>query len=284
MPGPRSPTASRRELGFRLRALRTHERLTSQQVADLLGVSRWKVSRLETGKRGASEADIARLCDLYQVSQEQRSELIELAAEGKERLSWPRSLPDAAYFDLELKAQSISDYGLAVVPGLLQTPDYARELVRAGGPALTARDVDKRVQTRIIRQDRLLSGSIPRFAAVLDESVLHRVVGNAAIMRAQLRRLLELSRLPNVTIRVVPFDAGVVPAGVNKFIVMKFGRPDAANMVFIEDLTARHYLEAPNDVETYSAIFATLTDLSADLDASRAMILAKLTAYESRTA
>ena len=130
MPGPRSPTASRRELGSRLRALRTHERLTSQQVADLLGVSRWKVSRLETGKRGASEADIARLCDLYQVSQEQRSELIELAAEGKERLSWPRSLPDAAYFDLELKAQSISDYGLAVVPGLLQTPDYARELVR----------------------------------------------------------------------------------------------------------------------------------------------------------
>ena len=130
----------------------------------------------------------------------------------------------------------------------------------------------------------MLSGSIPGFAAVLDESVLHRVVGNVAIMRAQLRRLLELSRLPSVTIRVVPFDAGVVPAGVNKFIVMKFGRPDAADMVFIEDLTARHYLEAPNDVETYSAIFATLTDLSADLDASRAMILAKLTAYESRTA
>ena len=126
MPEAESPTASRRELGSILRDLRRRDRLTSQQVADWLGASRWKVSRLETGQRGASEADIARLSDLYQVSQEHRSRLIELAAEGKERVSWPRSLPDAAYFDLELKAESISDYGLAVVPGLLQIPDYAR--------------------------------------------------------------------------------------------------------------------------------------------------------------
>jgi transcriptional regulator with XRE-family HTH domain len=283
MPEPGSPTASRRELGSMLRALRARDRLTAQQVADRLEVSRWKVSRLETGKRGASEADIARLCDLFQVSQEQRSRLFQLAAEGKERVSWPRSLPDAAYFDLELKAESISDYGLAVVPGLLQVPDYARALVRAVGPALTAKEVEKRVQTRIARQDRLLSGSIPHFAAVLDESVLHRVVGSAAVMRAQLRRLLEMYQLPNVTIRIVPYEAGSVPAGVNKFIVMKFGRPDAADMVFIENLTARHYLEAPEDVRTYSAIFETLTGLSADLSASRAMILAKLTAFESRT-
>jgi Domain of unknown function (DUF5753) len=151
------------------------------------------------------------------------------------------------------------------------------------GPTLTAKAIEKRVQTRIARQDRLLFGSIPHFVAVLDESVLHRVVGSAAVMRAQLRRLLEMSQLPNVTIRIVPFDAGVVPAGVNKFIIMKFGRPDAADMVFIEDLTARHYLEAPDDVETYNTIFATLCDLSADLDASRAMTLAKLTAFESRT-
>jgi transcriptional regulator with XRE-family HTH domain len=275
--------ARRRELGSMLRALRTRDALTSQQVADWLGVSRWKVSRLETGQRGASAADIARLCDLYQVSHEHRARLIELAAEGKERVRWPRSLPDAAYFDLEVEAASISDYGLAVVPGLLQIPGYARALVRAGGPALTPKDVETRVQTRIARQDRLLSGSIPHFTAVLDESVLHRVVESATVMQAQLRRLLEMSQLPNVTIRIVPYDAGVVPAGVNKFIVMRFGRPDAADMVFIEDLTARHYLEAPNDVETYTTIFQSLTDVSADVNASRAMILAKLTAYESRT-
>lgn len=256
--------------------------MSSQEVADSLGVSRWKVGRLENGQRGASEADIARLCDLFRVDEEGRSRLIDLAAEGKERTWWSRRLPDADYVGLEEEAESISDYGLAVVPGLLQTPEYARALVRAGGPTLTPKVIEERVQTRMARQDRLRSGVIRHFAAVLDESVLHRVVESPAVMLAQLRRLLEMSRLPNVSIRVVPYDAGVVPAGVNKFIIMRFARPDIADMVFIEDLTARRYIEAPNDVETYTAIFQALTDLSADSDASMAMTLAKLTAYESR--
>lgn len=282
MPPTGSPTARRRELGFLLRSLRAASGLTSQQVADQLGVSRWKVSRLENGQRGASEADIARLCDLYQVDEDHRSRLIELAAEGKERAWWSRRLPDADYVGLEAEAQSISDYGLAIVPGLLQTPDYARALVRAGGPALTPKAVEDRVQTRIARQARLLSGAIPTFVAVIDESVLHRVVESPAVMLAQLRRLLEMSQLPNVTIRVVPYDAGAVPAGVNKFIILRFARSGIADIVFIEDLTTHRYLETPNDVETYSVIFQTLTDLSADPDASMAMILAKLISFESR--
>ena len=282
MPPTGSPTARRRELGFMLRSLRVGSGLTSQQVADRLGVSRWKVSRLETGQRGASQADIALLCDLYQVGEEHRSRLIELAAEGKERAWWSRRLPDADYVGLEAEAESICDYGLAVVPGLLQTPDYARALVRAGGPILTSKVVEDRVQARMARQGRLLSGAIPGFAAVLDESVLHRVVESPAVMFAQLRQLLEMSRLPNVTIRVVPYDAGTVPAGVNKFIILRFARPGIANVVFIEDLTTHRYLAAPNDVETYSVVFQTLTALSADPDASMAMILAKLTSYQSR--
>jgi transcriptional regulator with XRE-family HTH domain len=265
-----------------LRSLRAGSGLTSQQVADWLGVSRWKVGRLETGQRGASEADIARLCDLYQVDEEHRSRLIELAAEGKERAWWSRRLPDADYVGLEEEAESISDYGLAVVPGLLQTPDYARALVRAGGPALTPKVVEERVQTRMARQDRLISGAIPSFATVLDESVLHRVVESPAVMMAQLRQLLDRSRLPNVTIRVVPYDAGAVPAGVNKFIVLRFARPGIDDVVFIEDLTTHRYLTTPDDVETYSVIFRTLTNLSADPDASMAMIRAKLISYESR--
>lgn len=283
MPATGSPTARRRELGFMLHSLRVARDLTEEQVAERLGVSRSKVSRLETGKRGASEADIARLCELYQLDEEHRSRLTELAVEGKERTWWSRSLPYADYVGLEAEAESISDYGLAVVPGLLQIPDYARALVQAGDPSLRQKIVEERVQTRMARQDRLLSGAIPSFAAVLDESVLHRVVGNPAVMLAQLGRLLEMAQLPNVSIRVVPYDAGVVPAGVNKFIILRSARPDIPDMVLIEDLTAHRYLEAPNDVETYSTIFQTLTDLSADPAASRAMILAKLTAYESRT-
>jgi transcriptional regulator with XRE-family HTH domain len=283
MPETGSPTARRRELGFMLRSLRTTAGLTEEQIAERLGVSRSKVSRLETGQRGASEADIALLCQLYQVDDKQRSRLTELAIEGKERSWWSRSLPYADYVGLEAEAASISDYGLAVVPGLLQVSDYARALVQAGGPALTPKTVEERVQTRMARQDRLLSGAIPSFSAVLDESVLHRVVGSPTVMRVQLERLLEMAQLPNVTIRVVPYDAGMVPAGTNKFIILRSARPDIADMVLIEDLTAHRYLEAPNDVETYSVIFQTLTDLSADPAASRAMILSKLTAYESRT-
>jgi len=265
-----------------LRSLRAASGMTSQQVADTLGVSRWKVGRLESGQRGASEADIARLCDLYQVDGEQRSRLIELAAEGKERAWFPRRLPYADYIDLEAEAESICDYGLAVVPGLLQTSDYARALVRAGGPTLTPDIVEQRVEARMDRQRILYSQEPPAFAAVLDESVLHRVVESPAVMLAQLTKLHEMSQLPNVSIKVVPFDAGVVPAGVNKFVILRFAKPDIADFVHIEDLADHRYLEAPNDVDTYIAIFRRLTSLGADTDASRAMIVAKLTAFASR--
>ena len=282
MPPTGSPTVRRRELGLLLRSLRTASGMSSQQVADWLGVSRWKVSRLETGQRGASQADIARLCDLFRVDEEQRSRLIDLAAEGKGRTWWSRRLPYADYVGLEAAADSISDYGLAVVPGLLQTSDYARALVRAGGPRLTPDIVEQRVETRMDRQRLLYSPEPPAFTAVLDESVLHRVVESPVVMLAQLGKLLEMSRLPNVSIRVVPFDAGEVPAGVNKFVILRFVKSDIADFVHIENLADHRDLAAPNDVDTYIAIFHKLLDLSADPDASMAMILARLTAYESR--
>jgi hypothetical protein len=142
--------------------------------------------------------------------------------------------------------------------------------------------VEERVKARIARQRLLFSGTAPRFEAVLDESVLHRVVGSPTVMLGQLRRLLEMSRLPNVTIRVVPYDAGVVPAGVNKFIILRFALPDIADIVLIEDLIGHRYLEDASDIETYNATFRVLCGLSADPTASVAMILARLTAYEAR--
>jgi len=282
MPAAGSPTVRRRELGFLLRSLRAATRLTTEQVADRIGVSRSKISRLENGRRGASKADITRLCDLYQVDDETRSRLAELATEGKQRASWPLSQQYFDYFGLEAEAESISDYGLAIVPGLLQTPDYARAIMSVGGPTLASAIIEERVQARIARQRLLFSGGAPRFEAVLDESVLHRVVGNAGVMVAQLRQLLKMSQLPNVTIRVVPYDAGVVPAGVNKFIILRFALPDIADIVFIEELTGHRYLEEPSDIETYSTTFRTLLSLSADPAASMAMILARLTTYEAR--
>ena len=285
MPAAGSPTARRRELGAMLRSLRESAGLTTEQAAQRLGFSRSKISRLENGRRGASQYDVTLLCDLYEVDDEQRARLGELAAEGKQRVWWQSvNLPYGDYIGLEAEAESISDYGLAVVPGLLQTPDYARALVEAGAPMLAPAIVEERVRARMARQRLLSSNKPPSFVAVLDESVLHRVVGNPAIMLGQLKQLIEMAQWPNVTIRIVPYDAGIVPAGVSKFVILRTTLPDIADVVLIEELTGlHHYIEDPGDVETYNRTFRTLLNLSADPSASIAMIVAKVTVYELRT-
>ncbi len=265
-----------------LRSLRLGAGLTADEVALRLGFSRSKVSRLENGRRGASDVDIRQLCELYQVDDEHRLRLSELAAEGRQRMERPPfSLPHSDYIELEAEAEAISDYGLAIVPGLLQTPEYARAIVSTGVPAQQQRIVDERVQTRMARQQRLCVEEAPAFEAILDESVLHRVVGNPDIMVGQLRRLLEMSQLPNVTIRVVPYDVGIVPAGVNKFIILHFELPDVPDVVLIEDLTDHHYLEEPHEVGTYKSIFQILTTIALDSMATRDIILSRLAAFGS---
>lgn len=279
MPSSGSPPARRRELGAALRLLRTGAGMTAEEAAGRLGFGPSKLSRLENGRRGASPVDIGRLCDLYRVDEGQRQRLMALAAEGKQRAWWPRSLPYSDYVGLEAEAASISDYGLAIVPGLLQTSDYARAILHGFVPALTPKAVEESVQARIARQRLLSSETAPIFEAILDESVLHRIVGSSALMLAQLQRLLDMSRLPNVTIRIVPYQAGAVPSPTNKFIILRFARPDIADVVLIEALTDTLYLDEPEAIDTYDVTFRTLTDLAAGPAASGAMILAKMTAY-----
>ena len=245
-------------------------------------VSPSKVSRLETGQRGASARDIRDLCDLYEVDEEQRQHLMELAIEGKQRAWWqPLGVPYTRYVGLEAEATSISDYGLGNMPGLLQTADYARAVVLAAVPRWVPDEVERRVQGRIARQQRLFSEHPPRFEAVVDESVLHRVVGSPAIMRAQLERLLELSDLPHVTLRVIPYDAGALPSGNNKFIILRFAQPTVPDVVFIEGLTGDLYLEEPHDVEIYSTTFRALAQLAAEPDITRDIITTMIASYRS---
>jgi transcriptional regulator with XRE-family HTH domain len=271
-----SPTVRRRELGASLKRLRNAKGLTAEQVAERLVMSPSKVSRLETGQRGASERDINDLCDLYEVDDEQRHHLLELASEGKQRAWWqPLALPYSTYVGLEADATSISDYGLGIMPGLLQTVDYAHAVVSAMMPGREPQVVEQRVQGRIARQQLLHSENAPDFEAVIDESVLHRVVGSPAIMQAQLERLLELSELPNVTLRVILYQAGALSA-VNKFIILRFAQPTVSDVVFIEGLTDNLYLDDPHDVDIYNAAFRTLVDLAASPDATRHIIAAAI--------
>lgn len=275
-----SPTVRRRELGTLLKQLRTQRGWTAEQVCEHVRFSPSKMSRLETGHRGASARDINDLCDLYQVDDEQRQRLLELASEGKQRAWWQRlGLPYSDYVGLEAAAESISDFGLGFIPGLLQTADYARAIVEAAVPKWVPDIVDQRVDGRMARQQILHGEDPPQFEAVVDESVLHRIVGSRAVMRDQLVRLLELSELPNVTLRVIPYEAGALPAGNNKFIILRFASPDVTDIVFIEGLTGDLYLDESEEVETYNTTFRTLVQLAASPGETREIIAAMVPTY-----
>ena len=275
MPPAGSPTIRRRELGALLRSLRIERGWTAEQVAGQLGISTSKLSRLETGQRGASARDINALSDLYGISRDDRERLLDLAREGKQRAWWqPLGLPYSTYIGLEAEADVIRDYGLGIIPGLLQTEDYARAVVQAGDPELTPEAVEQLVQGRMTRQRLLSADNGPRFEAVVDESVLHRIVGGPPVMQAQLERLVEVSALPKVTLRVIPYAAGALPAGNNKFIILSFAQPAVPDVVYVEGLTGDLFLEDPHDVEAYKATYRTLLRLAADPDATRETLVA----------
>jgi transcriptional regulator with XRE-family HTH domain len=281
VPGTSSPTVRRRELGARLRALRTGRGWTVDQVAERLLVSPSKVSRLETGQRGASARDIRDLSNLYGLDDEERERLTDLAAEGKQHAWWqPFSLPYSTYIGLEADATFIRDFGLGLVPGLLQTPEYGRAVLQASAANHAPDAIELLIEGRIERQQRVLSAKDPpEFHAILDASVVHRVVGSKAIMRGQLQHLLDASELPNVVVRVVPYEAGALPNANNKFIILSFASRALPDVVFFEGLTGDLYIERKEDTDIYNAAFRALERLAASADETRGIITSLMRSY-----
>jgi transcriptional regulator with XRE-family HTH domain len=255
----RSPTVRRRELGALLRRLRTEKRLTVEQAADRLLFSMSKLSRMETGHGVATPRDIRDLCDLYGVTDEaERDHMMQLAAEGKQQAWWQSyDLPYSTYVGLEAEATVISDFQSSVVPGLLQTADYARAGHEGAMPRLSAAEIERRIEAKLTRQAILTRGNPPSFRVVLDEAVLHRMVGGSLIMGVQLERLTEVARLPNVTIQVIPFTLGAHPAVESNFNILEMPAP-TPGVVFVEGLVGSIYLERPEDLERYHQIFERL--------------------------
>jgi transcriptional regulator with XRE-family HTH domain len=275
LPASGSPTVRRRELGVLLRALRTERGWTVEQVAERLACSPSKVSRMETGQRGVNPRDIRDLAAIYELDDERSQQLEELAAEGKQTAWYQhRDLRAPRYVGLEAAAETISDFGLGLVPGLLQTADYARAVLRINLPRLSDDVLEQRLHARLARQQLLVSEGGPRFEGLLEESVLYRPAASRLAMQAQLHRLVELSELPNVAIRVLPFDSGVLPSNNNKFVILTFARPDVPTVVFIEALTGDLYLDRPEDVETYQEAFRIMRTMAASTDRSRQLIAA----------
>ncbi len=276
-----SPTVRRRELGTRLRALRAEADLTVEQVAEHLLCSASKISRLETGHRGASQRDIRDLCDLYQVQDpKQRSYLAALAREGVRRAWWqPYDLPYATYVGLEAEAISISDFEPGVFPGLLQTPAYARVLHERAMPRLPADIIEQRIQERRTRQEIFSRDDPPRFMAIIDESVLHRVVGDPEVMREQLERVIAATSQPDVTVQILPFSIGAHPALDSTFVLLEF-EPPVPGVVYAEGLVGPIYRERPEDVQRYRDIFEYLVETALSPQGSVALMAEMKAAYQ----
>jgi transcriptional regulator with XRE-family HTH domain len=279
--GVHSPTVRRRELGTRLRTLRTEADLTVEQVAEHLLCSPSKISRLETGHRGASARDIRDLCDLYQVDPAQRDYLAALAREGSQKAWWqPYDLPYATYVGLEAEAIDIRDFEPSVVPGLLQTPAYTQVLHEHVIPQLDTGVIVQRVDERRRRQEILTRDDPPRLDVVLDQSVLHRVVGGSGVMAEQLGKLLAASSNPAVTIRILPFSAGAHPALESTFVVLQFP-PPIPGVVYAEGLAGHMYRERPEDVRRYKDIFEHLSEIALTPGESVALVAQSRARYEA---
>ncbi|HUC24131.1 MAG TPA: helix-turn-helix transcriptional regulator [Streptosporangiaceae bacterium] len=285
MPEVRSPTLRRRELGVRLRFMRLNHGLTVEQVADQLLCSPSKVSRMETGQRAATLRDVRDLCRIYGVTdQAEISRLMDLAREGKQQAWWqPYDLDYfATYVDLEQAAARLSYYHTTVMPGLLQTVDYARAMFAWSLPTselarhlaehpherhdnlieYTPERRDQLIDVRLTRQRQLLTRDpAPELVAVLDEAVLHRVVGGSAIMGAQLAYLVEASAMPNLTLQVIPFGVGAHPAMDNIFTILEFGEA-APTVVYVEGLMGWLYLEREQEVARYGQVLEHLRSMA----------------------
>jgi transcriptional regulator with XRE-family HTH domain len=263
MPTVRSPTVRRRELGALLRALRTEKGLTVEQVAERLLCSTSKVSRMETGHGTATLRDIRDLCDVYVVTDKaERDRMMQLAREGKQQGWWQSyDLDFGTYVGLEADAITIRRYQSTIVPGLLQTHDYARVVHEVVIPEIDRQRVDELVEVRMRRQQLLTQDSALHFWVVLDEAVLHRVVGGPVVMSAQLDKLIRVTDLPNVTIQVIPFGAGAHPAMESTFSMLDFDGP-VPSVVYVEGLVGWIYIDNGRDITRYQKVFERLCTIA----------------------
>ena len=257
------PTIRRRQLARRMRHLRDAADKTPKEAADWAGTTASTISKIENAKHSVQLAHIKLLLQLYGVEPPESDEILRLAREANQRGWWTSSsygdtLPKwfRDYVGLENDAEEIWTYDPETIHGLLQTPDYVRSVVAAAQPGSSAADLERSVDLRQARQDKLHGDNPPKLSVVLGEGALRRVVGSSEIMAGQLDTLLQLIKLDHVSLRVLPFAAGAHPAMASPFILLRFDdEPDDMNVVYLEHDTGALYLERPADIERYTWIF-----------------------------
>ncbi|GGZ27577.1 helix-turn-helix domain-containing protein [Streptomyces poonensis] len=261
------PAVRRRKLGTELRLLRSRIGLTSIEAARLVGWHQSKVSRIETGSSGVKPTDVRRLLDAYEVQDAELRELLLALAGGEDgggRQNWwhaYRGVLPPAYRDfisLESQAGGIRTLETSVVPGLLQTPEYARAVTRAALEGVADDKLDALVEVRVARQEVLRADPPLRLDAVLDEAVLRRRVGGPGVMARQLERLREAAALPQVKLQVLPFTAGEHIGITGPFVIFSFSNTADLDVVVLDHLTSSLYLERKEDLQAYVEAFNAL--------------------------
>ncbi|MEV0391815.1 helix-turn-helix domain-containing protein [Polymorphospora rubra] len=253
----RSPTVRRRRLGAELRRRRDDAGVTIEMVAERLDCSSSKISRIETGHTSATPRDVADMLAIYGVVGPEGEELVQIAREARQKGWWhPYStVLTGAYVGLEAAAHSVRAYEQQVVPGLLQTGDYAKAMIRSARPDITAEEVERRVRVRLQRQSLLTQDDPIEVWVVLDEAVVSRPVGGDEVMRAQLARLVEAADLPNVTLQILPFEVGAHAGMDGTFTILDFAEARDPGVVYAENATGGLFLEKAEELRKYVFIF-----------------------------
>ncbi|MFG3687314.1 helix-turn-helix domain-containing protein [Micromonospora sp. NPDC047740] len=252
------PTVLRMLLGAQLRRLREGAGVSRESAGWEIRSSESKISRMELGRVGFKERDVADLLTLYGVTAaEEREALLRLARDANSPGWWHRYgdvLPSwfQSYLGLEAAAALIRTYEVQFVPGLLQTPEYARAVILLGHRGAPDEEIDRRVSLRTKRQEVLRRDKPPQLWAVLDEAALRRPIGGPEVMRAQLDALIAATAQPHVQLQIVPFAAGGHAAASGAFSILRFGDQDLPDVVYIEQLTSAIYLDKRDDLDYYA--------------------------------
>jgi transcriptional regulator with XRE-family HTH domain len=282
--GTTGSTVPRRQLGRHLRNLRNRSCLTVQAAASQLEWSEAKIWRIETGKTSLRSLDVQAMCKVYGAPDELAEGLMGLAKETKGRGWWHAYgdvIPESfdLYIGLEEATDRLSWYESELVPGLLQTEDYARALIQADNVGVDDKEIERRVHVRIARQALLTRvTAAPTVDIALNEAVLRRTVGGGDVMADQLSHLAELSDLDNVSIRVVPFAAGLHYGLMSgPFVMMRFpsngdGRETEPPTVYVDGFTGALYLDKPNEIERYDGAFTSIWGSALDDADSKSLL------------
>jgi transcriptional regulator with XRE-family HTH domain len=252
------PTVLRILLGTQLRRLRQEKGISRHDAGYAIRASHAKISRMELGQVSFKRRDVDDLLQLYGVDDpQQREALLGLISSANAQGWWHKYgdvLPQwfGVYVGLEESASIIRTYEVQFVPGLLQSEDYARSVIRLSRTATSDEDVDSRVMMRMHRQRRFVEPQAPRLWAVIDEAVLHRPYGDAEVMRGQVEHLVEMARRPNITIQIATFAMGGHPAAGGPFSILRFPTPQLPDVVYLEQLSSALYFDKYEDTNRYS--------------------------------